>query len=330
MIVRPASRSSARWLSAFAVTIAAAGLSLPLLSQDAEKGPKLYVFLEPSGRYMYAGDPTQVSILFKNIGDEPWMNPGMDVAGGFVVTDSDGKVLEKNKVLSLATETQPKMLLPNAYYGEIVDLEKLFPKINRIGSYRVTWEAPDVPAQSIIARVIKKYDAEVDYKATIETEFGTIVLDFYKELAPLHVKNFIDLANQGFYDDRTMFHRIIKDQVIFGGSPTGDERGSPGYNLPPEPNGLKVLRGSVAQMRNSLTGLNESGCIFLIAAEPQPQLDSRYTVFARIVEGLETVKSIANLPTAGGGAGAASRPIKDVTIKKIRIDEKKKASGRKS
>ncbi|MCZ6695214.1 MAG: peptidylprolyl isomerase [Acidobacteria bacterium] len=330
MIVRPANRSSARWLSLLAVTIAAAGLSLPLLSQDSEKGPKLYVYLEASGRYMYTGDPTEVSILFKNVGDDPWTNPGMDIAAGFEVTDSDGKKLEKTKAPALASETQPKVLQPNAYFGQIIKLDELFPKINRIGSYRITWSAPDVPAQSIIARVIKKYDPKVDYKATIETEFGDIVLDFYKELAPLHVRNFIDLVNLGFYDDKTMFHRIIEDQVIFGGSPTGDERGC-GYNtLPPEPNGLKILKGSIAQVRNSLTGLNESACIFLIAAEPQPQFDSRYTVFARVVEGLETVKSITNLPRAGGGAGAAGRPIKDVTIKKIRIDEKKKASGRKS
>lgn len=320
-------RPSARWTGVLAVAIAAAVLSLPILS---EEGAKLYVYLETAGPYMYAGDPTQVSILFKNIGDAPWTNPGMDIAAGFEVFDAEGKKLERAKPPALALETQPKVLQPNAYFGQIVDLDKLFPKVNSIGSYRITWSAPDVPAQSVVARVIRKYDPELDYQATIRTEFGNIVLDFYKELAPLHVKNFIDLANQNFYDDRTTFHLVMKDQVVFGGSPTGDERGSPGYNLPPEPNGLKILTGSVAQVRNALTGLNESGCIFLIAAAPQPQMDGRYTVFARVVEGLETVKSITNLPTAGGEApGVASRPIKDVVIKSIRIEQKKPKKGEK-
>ena len=327
MIVRPINRSSARWRSALVVAITAACLSLPVLS---EEGPKLFVHLETSGPYSYAGDPTQVSILFKNVGDARWTNPGMDVSAGFEAFDDDGKKLEKVKAPALSPDTQPGVLEPNAYFGLIVDLEKLFPKINTIGSYRVSWSAPDVPAQSLVTRVIRKYDTDLDYKATIETEFGNIVLDFYRELAPQHVKNFIDLANLGFYDERTTFHRVIKEEVAFGGSPSGDERGSPGYNLPPEPNGLKILTGTVAQVRNNLTGLNESGCIFMIATKAQKQMDGRYTVFARVVEGLETVKTITNLPTVGSGSSTtANRPIKDVVIKKIRISEKK-SPGRKS
>jgi peptidyl-prolyl cis-trans isomerase B (cyclophilin B) len=320
MILSSIRRPSAPWSLVVAVVIASAGLSVPALSQEA---PKLYVYMETAGRYSYAGDPTQVSILFKNVGTARWTNSGMDIAGGFEVFDSEGRKLEKVEAPALVQETQPKVLEPNAFFGQIIDLQKIFPKINTIGSYRITWSAPGVPQQSMVAKVIRKHDPERDYQATIETEFGNIVLDFYKELAPVHVKNFIDLANQGFYDERTMFHRIIKDQIAFGGSPTGDERGSPGYNLPPEPNGLKILTGSVAQVRNSLTGLNESGSIFLIAASSQPQMDGRHTVFARVVEGLETLKTITGLPTASGGAGVAARPIKDVTIKKIQIREKK-------
>jgi peptidyl-prolyl cis-trans isomerase B (cyclophilin B) len=322
MIALPIRRPSAMCCGVVAVAIvaAAAGLSAPVLSQE---GPKLYVYLEAEGRYSYAGDPTQISILFKNIGTAPWTNPGMDVAGGFEVFDSDGRKLERSEVPALALETQPKILEPDAFFGQIIDVHKIFPKINTVGSYRISWSAPGISPQSLVAKIIRKYDPDRDYQATIETDFGNMVLDFYRELAPLHVKNFIDLANQGFYDQRTMFHRIVKDQLAFGGSPTGDERGSPGYNLPPEPNGLKILTGSVAQVRNSLTGLNESGSIFMIAASPQPQMDGRYTVFARVVEGLETLKTISGLPTASGSAGVPARPIKDVTIKKIQIREKK-------
>jgi cyclophilin family peptidyl-prolyl cis-trans isomerase len=293
----------------------------------SEETAKLYVHLETPGRFQYSGDPAQVSILFKNEGKAPWGNPGMEIEAGFEVFDSDGRKLEKAKTAASSREAQPKILEPNAYFGKIVNLSELFPRIAGLGTYRITWSGPGIPEQSVVTRIIKKFDPAREYQAVVDTEFGRIVLEFYRELAPFHVKNFIDLTNQGFYDG-LLFHRIVKGEMVIGGSPTADERGSPGYNIPPEPNGLKVLPGTVAQVRNTQTGADESGCIFMIAAAPQPDLDSRVTVFARVVEGLETVKAISNLPTIGGGAARTpSRPIKDVLIRKIEIREKKAAKA---
>jgi len=293
----------------------------PVLGEDAAK---LYVHIETPGRFSYSGDPTQVSILFKNEGTAVWTNPGVDIEGGFQVIDSDGNKLEKTKGAPVSKDGQPKFLEPNAYFGRIVNLNQLFPKVSGIGTYRITWSAPGIPEQTLATRIIKKFDPAKDYQAVIETDFGKIVLDFYKDLAPFHTRNFIDLVNLDFYNG-LLFHRIVKGESIFGGSPTADERGSPGYNIPPEPNGLKVLPGVVAQVRNSQTGADESGSIFMIAATAQPDMDGRVTVFARVVEGLDTVKAIANVPTVGGAPRVASRPIKDVTIKKVEIRDKKKS-----
>ncbi len=321
-MIAPSPKTRARLMIAVVLAAAAAGLLRPALS---EEGPKLYVHLETPGRFSYAGDPTQVSILIKNEGTGPWANPGLDLEAGFEAYGSDGKKLDKSKIPPSPHDAQPKTLEPNAYFGKIVNLNTIFPKIGATGSYRITWSATGVPEQTVITRIIRKYDPKLDYQAIIETEFGRIVLDFYKDLAPFHVKNFIDLVNQGFYDG-LLFHRIVKGELIFGGSPTGDERGSPGYLIPPEPNGLKVLPGSMAQVRNAQTGPDESGSIFLIANTAQPDMDSRVTVYARVVEGLETVKAISNLPTVGGPARAATRPIKDVVIKKVEVREKKPAT----
>lgn len=315
------SRGCPRLPACLALLVAGAAVSVPSLGED---GPKLYVHLETRNRFSYSGDPTEVSTLFKNEGKGPWINPGLDIEGGFEVYDSDGKKLEKVKTAPSSRDAQPKILEPSAYFGKIVDLATLFPKITGIGTYRITWSAPGVPEQSLATRVIKKYDAARTYQGVIDTEFGSVVIEFYRDLAPYHVKNFIDLVNQGFYDG-LMFHRIVKGEVAFGGSPTGDERGSPGYNLPQEPNGLKVLPGVVAQVRNTQTGADESGCIFMIAVTSQPDMDNRVTVFGRVVEGLDTVKAITNLPTVGGPPRVASRPIKDVVIRKIEIREKKAA-----
>ncbi|HEU4400615.1 MAG TPA: peptidylprolyl isomerase [Candidatus Polarisedimenticolia bacterium] len=307
------------------LALVSAGLlcSIPARS---EEGPKLYVHMETPGRFSYAGDPAQVTIFFKNEGSSTWVNPGLDLESGFEVYDGDGNKIEKVKAPASSRDSQPKVLEPLAYFGKIVDLTALFPKMSAVGRYRITWSAPSIPEQTTVTRVIRKYDPKRDYQAVLDTDFGKIVLEFHKDLAPFHVKNFIDLVNQGFYDN-LLFHRIIKGEVAIGGSPTGDERGSPGYDVSPEPNGLKVLEGSVAQVRNAQTGSNESGSIFMIAVTPQPDMDSRVTVFARVAEGLDTVKAIVNLQTVGGPPRAPSRPIKDVTIRKIEIREKKSAKS---
>ena len=322
--VRPAAMAGALVLLA-AVTTGAPGAQEKkpeAPKADAPKGP-LYVHIETRSVLTYSGDPNEVTILFQNDSKENWPNPGMEIESGFQVFDSEGKKLEKLKSPVSVKEAQPKLLEPKGYFGKIIDLNTLFPKMSAIGTYKITWTSAGLPEKTIMSRVIKKYDATRDYQAVFETDFGNVVLEFYKDLAPAHVKNFIDLANQGYYD-KQIIHRIIKGEAIFGGSRTGDERGGPGYTLNPEPNGLKVLAGSVAQVRNSYTGAEESGSIFMVAAVPQPEMDDRYTVFARVAQGLETVKAISNLPTAGGSGGkVAARPIRDVVIKKVEIREKK-------
>lgn len=314
-----ARRARVSGLLALAIAGSLPGLSSQAAAQD---GAKLYVHLETPGRFQYSGDPVQISILFKNEGKAPWANPGIDIEAGLQMFGNDGVKLEKAKVPAASRDGQPKILEPNAFFGKIINLSQHFPKTNAVGTYRITWSAPDIPEQSLATRIIKKYDPTRDYQAVIDTDFGKVVIEFYRDLAPFHTKNFIDLVNLDFYQG-LLVHRIVKGEMIFGGSPTGDERGSPGYNMPQEPNGLKVLPGTVAQVRNSQTGADESGSIFMIAATAQPDLDGRVTVFGRVVEGLDTVKAISNVPTTGGQARAASRPIKDVTIKKIEIREKK-------
>src|SRR5206468_495614 len=81
--------------------------------------------------------------------------------------------------------------------------------------------------------VVERYDAKKDYRAKFETDFGPIVIQLDKGAAPRHVRNFVDLVRQGFYNGN-QFHRIIPGQAIIGGSPTGDPAAGSGYNLDPE------------------------------------------------------------------------------------------------
>lgn len=128
------------------------------------------------------------------------------------------------------------------------------------------------------------------YRATIETNKGTIELELYPEHAPQTVNNFVFLAGEGFYDG-VSFHRVISDFMIQGGDPTGTGRGGPGYRFEDEFKGnpLRHERG-VISMANA--GPNTNGSQFFITHGPQPHLDGRHTVFGKVVSGLDVVDAI--------------------------------------
>jgi peptidylprolyl isomerase/peptidyl-prolyl cis-trans isomerase B (cyclophilin B) len=125
---------------------------------------------------------------------------------------------------------------------------------------------------------------------TIELEKGgTIVIEFYPDVAPNTVANFEKLANSGFYNGLN-FHRIVPGFVVQGGDPNGDGTGGPGYKIKAEFNERKHLTGTVAMARSS--DPNSAGSQFYICLEPQPSLDRQYTVFGQVTEGMDLVRNI--------------------------------------
>jgi peptidyl-prolyl cis-trans isomerase B (cyclophilin B) len=127
--------------------------------------------------------------------------------------------------------------------------------------------------------------------ARITLENGnTIDIAFYPEDAPKTVANFVTLAKKGFYNGLT-FHRVVPDFVVQGGCPKGDGTGGPGYTIPAEFNAKKHLRGTVAMARSQHP--DSAGSQFYICFKPAPFLDGQYTVFGRVVKGMEVVDRIA-------------------------------------
>jgi cyclophilin family peptidyl-prolyl cis-trans isomerase len=118
---------------------------------------------------------------------------------------------------------------------------------------------------------------------------GEIHMEFYAEDAPKTVENFVTLAKKGFYNGLT-FHRVVPDFVVQGGCPKGDGTGGPGYTIKAEFNKQKHLRGSVAMARSQHP--DSAGCQFYITFGPTPHLDGNYTVFGRVVSGMEHVDRI--------------------------------------
>ena len=118
---------------------------------------------------------------------------------------------------------------------------------------------------------------------------GEITLEFFPADAPKTVENFVKLANKGFYDG-TKFHRVVSGFVAQGGDPKGDGTGGPGYTIKAEFNKQKHVRGSVAMARSQ--DPDSAGSQFYITFGPQTHLDGNYTVFGKVVSGMEHVDAI--------------------------------------
>jgi len=158
----------------------------------------------------------------------------------------------------------------------------------------------------------------------ISTKFGDIVLELNPDAAPKTVENFKKLVGEGYYNGTT-FHRVIPGFMIQGGDPNSKDpdrslhgQGGPGYTIPPEIK-LKHVRGSVATARlgDSVNPKRESsGSQFFICVANAPYLDGQYTVFAKVVSGMDVADKIVAVPRDGADNPVESIPMK-VTFKKV-------------
>lgn len=133
-------------------------------------------------------------------------------------------------------------------------------------------------------------------KVIIETKFGNMELRFFPEVAPNHVKNFIDLSTKGFYDGST-FHRIIPGFMIQGGDPNSKNpdrsthgMGGPGYTLKAEFNDKPHKRGRLSMARAAHP--DSAGSQFFICVADASFLDKQYTVFGEVASGMEVADKI--------------------------------------
>lgn len=172
------------------------------------------------------------------------------------------------------------------------------------------------PQESNSLQTSKTYAMPI---ATIETNKGTITIEFFQNDAPKTVENFITLANKGFYNG-VIFHRVIKGFMIQGGDPTGTGTGGPGYQfedeLNPATDSYKIgyTAGTVA-MANA--GPNTNGSQFFIMHKDYP-LPHNYTIFGRVTSGMDVVNAIAESKT-----GANDKPVETVLMSKVTVNETK-------
>ena len=157
-------------------------------------------------------------------------------------------------------------------------------------------------------------DAAKKYTATIDTSCGKITVELDPKAAPKTVNNFVFLALNHYFDG-IIFHRIINGFVCQGGDPTGTGRGGPGYRFEdelPKPGQYEI--GSVA-MANA--GPNTNGSQFFLISGPNGAgLPPQYSLFGKIVKGLDVLDAMQNVQTDRN-----DRPHTDVVINSVTITE---------
>ena len=136
--------------------------------------------------------------------------------------------------------------------------------------------------------------------AVIETSLGNIEFELLEDLAPGHVKNFKDLAKEGFYDG-TIFHRVIPGFMVQGGDPNtkSDDRsshgmGGPGHTIKAEFNDEPHVRGIVSMARSQ--DPDSAGSQFFVVVKDSDFLDGQYTAFGRVISGMDVVDQIVDSP----------------------------------
>ena len=148
--------------------------------------------------------------------------------------------------------------------------------------------------------------------ATFDTSAGSFKIELYEDKAPVTTKNFIDLAEKGFYNG-TVFHRVIDGFMIQGGDPTGTGRGGPGYTIKDEfHKDLKHTSEGLLSMANA--GPNTGGSQFFITLAATPWLDNKHAIFGTVVEGMDVVKKIGKTRTLAGDRPVEEQKIKSVTV----------------
>jgi len=155
-----------------------------------------------------------------------------------------------------------------------------------------------------------------------------VVLEFYEEDAPDTVANFKKLARKGFYKG-VAFHRVFPRMLVQAGDPLSRKRdrskvgtGGPGHTLPPEVR-RRHTAGAVAASRlpdGINPGRRSSGSQFYICLKPMPNLDGQYTVFGRVVSGMETLEKVSTQP-----ADSNDNPLEKVVIRSVKILPREKA-----
>jgi peptidyl-prolyl cis-trans isomerase B (cyclophilin B) len=299
-----------------------------------QAAPAARLLIDSAEKVFRPGQPMPLRITIENAGAaEAKLDEPDNYLEGLEIIDPEGKVVKavgKTKGITKRSVS----LEGGGFIGRTVDISPAFPAPaeDKEGWYRFRWSFGDTASNELRVYVMR------DWVAKVETNHGSIEMEFYPQAAPNHVQNFLKLARSGFYEG-SLFHRIIAGFMMQGGmakDPAADVK----TPLMAEFSSVKHVFGTVSMARTN--NPNSATTQFFICFAAQPQLDGNYSVFGQVISGQEIVKEIERVQTdhspckkcgkvvrSGGatpccGAHHEDRPEHDVVIKKVTVSERKK------
>jgi cyclophilin family peptidyl-prolyl cis-trans isomerase len=318
-------------LVAIACLLAAAPLSeAPALAQEAApdapetapseaevKNPR--VVLEIRGLHYDAGAPVRVRVSAHNEGEEGVKNPLTNpIAQGLYLKDSAGKTYRPEEPGTATPQEQPSRLGAGAYFGQVVDVARHFTLLSDPGKYTLSYGEDEDRSNEVVLNIIPAFHDDSTYTAVIKTAMGEMTIELYLKDAPRTVRNFVDLARQGFYEGLE-FHYARPGDMIMGGDPTREGTGGSGFFVPAEFSDRKHLAGTVGMVRGS--DINSASSQFYICLSPQPERDGLFTAFGQVVEGMDVLTRLGEVPTSGRNQRPFFRPLEPLVIESITIQE---------
>ena len=215
-------------------------------------------------------------------------------------------------------------LLPNTRFAIDLDLAPVLAKVEGLDGqdFKLGYAMDVLGGEEKGVRVMQAAEKGLDfmkipveelskYHVIISTNRGDMEAEFWPDVAPNHVRNFLDLCYTGFYDGK-IFHRVIPGFMIQGGDPTGTGTGSGPRMLKAEFNNKKHVPGVLSMARSQ--DPNSASCQFFIMHKTSTSLDGQYSGFGQLVSGLEVVDKIVNVKR-----NSQDKPFDPQTIKKCTV-----------
>jgi len=308
----------------FTHTLLLAGAVLPLPAPAGEpqvtwNAPTSFVAGMPYGVVLEISAPADGAPIAN------WLlTPSAFTIDGKPIGERKGKEIVRlagGSVLKLTYDLGPAIEASPAFSGKSFELSFAKEYIGtdplRVTVYEVAGEGLDF---------MKMSPQELSgYVASMETNRGTMTIEFFPELAPGHVRNFLDLSTTGFYEG-VLFHRVGPGFMIQGGCPnTKDPQADPRTwgsgngprTLDAEFSDRRHERGILSMART--TDPNSGSCQFFVMHGRAPGLDGQYSVFGRLTSGLDVLDQIANAPGRVRIDASTVRPDEPQRIERVRV-----------
>lgn len=292
---------------------------LPVTAAEGQAGPTVTVRLEVSGGAAYRKQPLRLDLVFSNAAEPPLeLEPAAFEPGAFTIVDERGKPAPPSAVPESAARPEPLHVEGYGTTRRTVDLSPWYPKLasKRNATWQITWSHAGLTAGPLRVRVISPYDPAKDTTAVVRTSIGSMTWTFLPGSAPKHVKRFVDLARQGFYDGLTIF-RVIPGIQAEGGDPSGDGTGGWDRLEAPElDHSLAMGPGLVGASRRETS--MTSDCMFFITLGQPDFMKGLQTFYARVTDGQEVLAILQRQESRGATALPDAymlvQPVSIVTI----------------